>query len=152
MLRTRGSYAGPMGRLLQKIGTTVHATLFRATGGRFLGRISKTPVLLLTTTGRKTGKPRTVPLLYLADGDGYAVIASNGGAASDPAWCANLRENPAATVQIGSQHVAVRAAFVDGDERERLWKALAATYRGYDGYVEKTTRLIPVLLLRPAAP
>ena len=80
MLRTRGSYAGPMGKLLQKIGTTVHATLFRATGGRFLGRISKTPVLLLTTTGRKTGKPRTVPLLYLADGDGYAVIASNGGA------------------------------------------------------------------------
>ena len=140
-----------MGKLLQKIGTTAHAALFRATGGRFLGSISKTPVLLLTTTGRKSGKPRTVPLLYLADGGGFAVIASNGGAVADPAWCRNLRENPAATVQIGSEQRAVRAEFVEGDERERLWKALAATYRGYDGYVEKTTRRIPVLMLRPAA-
>ena len=135
--------------ILKRIGTTLHSALFRVTRGRVAGTISNTPVLLLTTTGRKTGKPRTVPLLYLADGGGYAVIASNGGATLDPAWCLNLRANPTGNVQTGADHIAVRAEFVGGDERERLWQALASTYRGYDGYVERTSRRIPVIMLRP---
>jgi F420H(2)-dependent quinone reductase len=141
-----------MGSTLKRLGTGLHTAIFRASGGRIASSISKTPVLLLTTTGRKTGKPRTVPLLYLADGGAYAVIASNGGAPLDPAWCLNLRDEPAGTVQIGAEHVAVRAEFVEGDERERLWKALASTYRGYDGYTERTSRRIPVLVLRPVSP
>jgi deazaflavin-dependent oxidoreductase (nitroreductase family) len=135
--------------VLERLAVVAHTSIFRISRGRLGSRISKTPVLLLTTTGRTTGKKRTVPLLYLADADSYAVIASHGGADVDPAWCRNLRASPAATVQIGDSHVAVEAEFVEGAERDRLWHGLTATYAGYDGYAGRTTRVIPVVRLRP---
>ena len=107
-------------------------------------------MLLLTTTGRKTGKRRTTPLLYAPAGDGYVVIASKGGAPHDPLWYRNLESHPAAEVQVGRETVPVRARDAEGEERERLWRAIADLYAGYDEYAKKTSRTIPVVLLEPA--
>ena len=129
--------------------SAVHSGLYRASRGRVAGRVGSLDVLLLTTTGRKTGKPRTVPLLYAEAGSGFAVIGSKGGAVHDPAWCVNLRANPAASVHLGGRQVPVKAREAEGDERDRLWRAMADRYKGYDGYREKTSRRIPVFMLEP---
>jgi deazaflavin-dependent oxidoreductase (nitroreductase family) len=117
--------------------------------GRIASRVGKLDVLLLTTTGRKTGKPRTVPLLYAEAEGGYVVIASKGGAVKDPAWAVNLRANPAGRVELGGRSVAVKAREAEGEERERLWRAMTEGYKGYDNYKAKTSRHIPVFLLEP---
>jgi deazaflavin-dependent oxidoreductase (nitroreductase family) len=129
----------------------VHSRVYRLTGGRVGGRIGRLPVLLLTTTGRKSGEPRTQPLGYMHAGDGYAVIASKGGAAQHPFWYLNLRANPLAEVTVGRATRRVRARDAQGEERERLWRALADLYPGYDRYAQKTSRQIPVVVLEPAA-
>ena len=105
------------------------------------------PVLLLTTTGRKSGRPWTNPLIYQPDGDGWILIASNAGNARHPGWFLNLRANPDATIEIGRDTYPVRARATSGEERERLWQKMVAVYAGYDGYTKKTTRQIPVLKL-----
>ena len=128
----------------------IHTGLYRLSGGRLGGKVGKAPVLLLTTTGRKSGKVRTQPLLYTREGDAYAVIASKGGAPKHPLWYLNLQANPLAEITLGSETHKVRARDADGDERERLWRALAAQYSGYDKYAQKTTRRIPVVVLDPA--
>jgi len=109
------------------------------------------PVLLLTTTGRKSGKPRTQPLAYTRAGEGYAVIASKGGAPRHPLWYLNLRANPLAQVTVGRQTEEVRAREAEGEERERLWRQLADVFPGYDKYALKTSRRIPVIVLEPRA-
>lgn len=106
-------------------------------------------VLLLTTTGRKSGRPRTVPLLYAPANGSYAVVASMGGAARNPDWCLNLRAHRLAMVEIGRDRLEVRARDVEGEERERLWRAMAGGYPGYDRYQERTARRIPVVVLEP---
>ncbi len=139
-------------RRLITLASRLHATLYRASSGRLGGRFSKTtPVLLLTTTGRKSGKQRTTPLLYLRDGDDYAIIASVGGAPTHPAWYLNLGANPAATIQIGSKKIAVTAQTATPDERARLWGLATQMYPQYDDYQAKTSREIPVVVLTPAA-
>jgi deazaflavin-dependent oxidoreductase (nitroreductase family) len=110
------------------------------------------PVLLLTTVGRKSGRPRTQPLAYTRARDGYAVIASKGGAAHHPLWYLNLQANPVAEVTVGRETQRVRARDADGDERERLWRQLADVYPGYDRYAQKTSRRIPVVVLEPNDP
>ena len=135
-----------------KVMSGVHSVLYRASRGRIAGRVGKLDVLLLTTTGRKTGKARTVPLLYTKTGGGYAVVASKGGAELDPAWCVNLRANPAALVELGGKRIRVKARETEGDERERLWRQMADGYKGYDNYKQKTSRQIPVFVLEPASP
>jgi deazaflavin-dependent oxidoreductase (nitroreductase family) len=128
----------------------LHAALYKVSGGRVGGRISKTaPVLLLTTTGRKSGKQRTTPLLYLEDAGRYVVVASVGGAPKHPAWYLNLLSNPEAAVRIGSKQVAVVAKSADPEERARLWALVTEMYAGYDGYQAKTSRVIPVVILTP---
>ena len=127
----------------------LHNVLYRASRGRIAGRVGKLDVLLLTTTGRKTGKARTVPLLYAETAGGYAVVASKGGAELDPAWCVNLRANPVASVDLGGRRIAVKARETEGDERDRLWRQMADGYKGYDNYKEKTNRQIPVFVLEP---
>jgi deazaflavin-dependent oxidoreductase (nitroreductase family) len=129
---------------------SIHRALYRATGGKVGGRMGKAPVLLLTTTGRKTGKPRTTPLLYARVDDGYVVIASKGGAERDPLWFRNLQATPGAEVQLGRKKQAVQARTTEGEERERSWRALTDLYGGYDDYAKKTSREIPVVLLEPA--
>jgi F420H(2)-dependent quinone reductase len=133
-----------------KVVSGVHSVLYRASRGRIAGRIGKLDVLLLTTIGRKTGKARTVPLLYTGTGGAYAVVASKGGADLDPAWCVNLRANPAALVDLGGKRIRVKARETEGDERERLWRQMADGYQGYENYKEKTSRQIPVFVLEPA--
>jgi deazaflavin-dependent oxidoreductase (nitroreductase family) len=125
----------------------VHRRVYRLTGGKVGGQIGKLPVLLLTTIGRKSGEPRTQPLAYTRAGDGYAVIASKGGAAQHPLWYLNLRANALAEVTVGRETRKVRARDAQGEERERLWRALADLYPGYDRYAQKTSRQIPVVVL-----
>jgi deazaflavin-dependent oxidoreductase (nitroreductase family) len=128
---------------------SVHRLVYLLTGGRVGARIADMPVLLLTTTGRKTGKPRTQPLTYARTGDGYVIIASKGGADRHPLWLLNLRAHPLAQVTVGRETQSVRAREVKGEERERLWRRLADVYSGYDRYARKTTRRIPVVVLEP---
>ena len=116
------------------------------------GSLGKAPVLLLTTTGRRSGRARTQPLLYARDGDRYVVIASKGGAPADPLWYLNLRANPAADVTIGRTSQPVRAHDAEGEERSRLWRAMTDLYSGYDRYADRTSRRIPVVVLSPADP
>jgi deazaflavin-dependent oxidoreductase (nitroreductase family) len=108
------------------------------------------PVLLLTTTGRKSGKERTVPLLYLGDGENMVVVASNGGTPKHPAWWLNLEANPEATVEIGSRKLWVRVEKASPEEKKRLWPRLVAMYGGYETYRRRTDREIPVVLLSPS--
>jgi deazaflavin-dependent oxidoreductase (nitroreductase family) len=128
----------------------IHRRVYRVTGGKVGGKIGRLPVLLLTTIGRKSGQLRTQPLAYTRAGDGYAVIASKGGAAQHPLWYLNLRANPLAQVTIGRDVRRVRARDARDEERERLWRALADLYPGYDRYAQKTSRRIPVVVLEPA--
>ena len=126
-----------------------HLATQRISGGRLLGRVVGMPVLLLTTTGRRTGKPRTTPLTFLRDATDLVVIASNGGSDRTPDWCLNLERNPRAVVQIGAEKLAVTARTASAAERERLWVEVTAAYSGYARYQERTAREIPVLLLSP---
>ena len=141
-----------MGNLIFKVTGRIHNELYRRTGGKVGGKLRNAPVLLLTTTGRKSGQPRTNPLLYTDAGDNaYMVIASKGGADEDPFWYLNLKANPLAEVTIGRETKRVRARDAEGEERERLWRALADLNPGYDGYAKKTSRRIPVVVLEPVA-
>jgi len=130
----------------------LHVVLYRASGGRLGGRFRKTaPVLLLTTTGRKSGKQRTTPLLYVEEAGQYVIVASVGGAPTHPAWYLNVRANPTAAIQIGSRRLAVSAKTASPEERERLWALATQMYPQYDDYQAKTSREIPIVILTPAA-
>ena len=124
-----------------------HLVVYRLSRGRLLGRVAGMPVLLLTTTGRRSGRPRTAPLTYFEHGAELVLIASNGGEDKPPAWWLNLREQPRAVVTIGthSEQVTARAATVQ--EREQLWPVITSTFGGYASYARRTTRPIPVMLL-----
>jgi deazaflavin-dependent oxidoreductase (nitroreductase family) len=137
----------PAKTLMRMISGT-HEFWYRLTGGLIGSRIGGLPILLLTTTGRKSGRKRTMPLVYLADGDDMVVIASNGGADQHPAWWLNLRENPQAEVQLGGSTKTVVAEKATGEERERLWRDVVEMYHGYDEYRRMTDREIPVVILR----
>lgn len=123
--------------------------LYRRSGGRIGGTMFGMPVLVLTTTGRRTGKPWSNPLGYQRDGDGYVIVASNGGADRHPGWWLNLRKTPDASIQIGRDVVPVTATRVTGPERERLLGLMIAVYQGYAKYEAKTSRKIPVIRLAP---
>ena len=114
-----------------------------------LGSVAGMPVLLLTTTGRRSGKARTTPLTFFRDGAHLVVIGSNGGADRPPDWWLNLRQTPRAVVRIGTETLVVTARAAAEQERERLWVVVTATYAGYARYQERTTRRIPVVLLTP---
>ena len=135
----------PLIRLIGRL----QGAVYRASGGRLLGRVGPARVLLLTTTGRRSGTPRTVPLLFIHDGDRFVIVASQGGHDTHPAWYVNLRANPYATVQVGVRVVPVHARDADPAEVERLWPALVAVYPAWEGYRARTSRRIPVVLLDP---
>ncbi len=126
----------------------LHRLLYRASGGRIGGRVWDLPVVLLTTTGRKTGKERTVPLCSLRDGDDVVVIASYGGLDQPPAWWLNLEASPQAELRDGRTRRSVTARNADPDERARLWAELTSRAPGYLAYERRTTREIPVVILR----
>ena len=105
------------------------------------------PIAILFTTGRKTGEPRTNPLIFGRDGDGVVLVASKGGSAEDPGWFRNLQAHPEAEIQIMADRWPVRARIAEGEERQRLWGRMAEIWPNYDLYQEKTDREIPVVVL-----
>ncbi len=123
--------------------------IYRATRGRVMGKIGRAPVLLLHSTGRRSGQLRVAPVVYLADGANVVVIGSNAGNRNEPGWSFNLKANPAAHVEIGGEHRDVTARVATGEERERLWKAMNAQYSGFDDYEARTSRDIAVFVLEP---
>lgn len=128
----------------------LHRFLYRVSGGRIGGRVVGMPVLMLTTTGRKSGVPRTNVLTYLPKGRASVVFASNAGEPRHPAWWLNLAADPHATVQRGQEVTPVIAREAEGEERARLWDEVVRTEAGYAVYAERTTRRIPVVVLEPA--
>ena len=149
--RPRGRPYGKVIVAAQRAATKLHSFVYRVTNGRVGGRIVGGPVLLLTTTGRKSGRERTVPLLYLKDGEDLVVVGSNGGTATPPAWWLNLTDNPEATVEVGGHKMRVRAEEAGFEEKERLWPKLVEMYGGYEDYRRRTDREIPVVFLHPVS-
>jgi len=139
-----------VGNLMVRALNKTHSSVYRRSDGRVWGTMFGGPVLLLNTTGRKSGQRRTNPLLYVRDGDDFVLIASNGGAPRHPAWYLNLRANPDATVEVGDLRVRVRAEVVDGEEKAHLWQKMVDMYSSYDDYQKKTNREIPLLVLHPS--
>jgi deazaflavin-dependent oxidoreductase (nitroreductase family) len=122
---------------------------FRANDGKVGGPFEGAPVLLLTSTGAKSGEQRTTPVVYQQDGDRMVIFASKAGAPNNPAWFHNLRANPTATVEVGSDTVEVDAVVTDGDERERLFSKQKQLMPTFADYEQKTERQIPVVALVP---
>ena len=147
-LLNRGARLGRPARLW----SSIHARLYKLTGGRFLPKWAEgMPVLSITTTGRKSGKPRSTAIVYVEDGDALVVVPSNAGSDSDPAWWLNLQADPVAEVQVHGERRRVRARRATGEEAERLWPKLREAYSGFDEYREFTEREQPVVLLEPSA-
>lgn len=142
-----------VGRVAVQWMTGANTAVYRLSRGRVAGRVAGADLCLLTTTGRRTGRPRTVPLLYLPHGDGeMALVASRGGMSADPAWYLNLRADPHAVVEVGDERTPVVARDASDDERRRLWPRLTAAYAHFDAYQHRTGRRIPVVVLRPRRP
>ncbi len=120
---------------------------FRSNGGRVGGQFEGAPILLLTTTGARSGQAHTSPMMYQAEGDRTFVFASKAGAPTNPDWYHNLMANPSVTVDIGSQTLSARAEEVVGPERDRIYAQQSRLYPGFAEYQEKTTRTIPVVEL-----
>jgi len=122
---------------------------FRASRGVSDDSFAGRPLLLLTTTGARTGQPRTVPLIYAEHPAGYVVTASNWGQPHHPAWSGNLLANPDATVYVAGRNIPVRARLVEGTERRALWSLVTAIWPAYDTYATRSGRDIRVFLLEP---
>ena len=135
-------FAKPMSKL--------NIWVFRASGGRVGNRFLRgAPVLLLNTVGRKSGQPRTAPLIYMEDGANLVLVASKGGSRRHPLWYRNLEASPEAEVQVGSELRKVRARTASAQEKDALWPGLLRVYRDYDSYQARTRRDIPVVILEP---
>jgi len=148
--RQKTRHQGSTGfRITIKIIGAVHRWLYRMSGGKWGQTFFGSPILLLTTTGRRTGQPRTWPLTYLPEGERLIVVASNGGQPNHPAWYLNLRANPQVSVQLGDQTQTMIAQTAEGEERAWLWSRVIEEYPAYAGYQRKTARQIPVVVLRP---
>ncbi|HZN14017.1 MAG TPA: nitroreductase family deazaflavin-dependent oxidoreductase [Acidimicrobiales bacterium] len=123
---------------------------FRANEGKVGGGFAGAPMLLLHTTGAKSGKERVNPLVYQPDGDRYAIFASKGGAPTHPDWFHNLQAHPDATIEVGTESIPVTARVAEGEERSRLWEKQKQLMPGFADYEQKTTREIPVVILERA--
>jgi deazaflavin-dependent oxidoreductase (nitroreductase family) len=127
-----------------------HVDRYRATDGEEGHDWRGTVTLLLTTTGRHSSEERTTPLIYQRDGDRYVVVASQGGADQHPGWYFNLSADPNVEVQVKGDRFSAAASTAEGEERDRLWKLMTATWPAYDDYQERTDRQIPVVVLTRA--
>jgi F420H(2)-dependent quinone reductase len=145
-----------LARLSHSLGATglrwagkMNVPLYRASGGRLMGKVGRAPVLLLTTTGRRSGQKRTAPVVYLADGENVVVINTNAGNARIPAWSLNLKAKPEGEVEVGRRRYPVRARIAEGEERERLWREHNEQYAGFERYEAQLSREISVIVLEP---
>lgn len=124
-----------------------HVRVYRETGGEQGYTWRGTTILLLSTTGRRSGEERTTPLIHRTDGDRWVVVASKGGAPDNPYWYKNLEADPEATIQVKDEQIPVRAHPAAGSERERLWGLMTEVWPAYDDYRQRTSREIPVVVL-----
>lgn len=139
-----------VGNIVIRVMSNLNTWIYRLTGGRLGGRfIGGAPVLLLTTIGRRSGQPKTAPLLYLQDGERYVIVASKGGMSHHPLWFRNLEANPNAEIEIGSRRMKVTAQRATEAEKAAVWPRLVRMYPSFDQYQARTTRNIPVILLLP---
>jgi len=120
---------------------------FRKNHGKVGGNFEGAPLLLLHTIGRRSGKPRVNPVMYLKDGDRYFIFASKAGADTHPDWFRNLQEQPDVRIEVGDQTIDVHAEEIRGQERDRLYERQASIYSGFADYQRKTKRVIPVVAL-----
>ncbi len=134
---------------LFKLFTRFQIAAFRWTNGRAMSALRGMPILLLTTVGRKTGKRRTTPLMYIRDGETYVITASNSGSARHPSWFHNLQASPQADIELPGQCLEVSATVASQTEKDRLWPQLVSKAPFFDGYQRKSSRLIPMVLLKP---
>jgi deazaflavin-dependent oxidoreductase (nitroreductase family) len=141
-------YFSPLKRLIP----AAHLTVYRATNGRWSSKLKGQHMLLLTTKGRRSGKNRTVPLLYVPDGENMVVIGSNWGGERAPDWVSNIRANPEVRVQAGKRRLRATARFATAEERPRIWSLVTAQYPGYETYAERLqgVREIPLVVLAPS--
>jgi len=123
---------------------------FRSSSGKVGGPFAGAPMALVTSKGAKSGRLHTTPLVYLQDGDRIAVFASMGGAPTNPAWYYNLKANPDATVEVGTDSYAVKAVVTSGEERDRLFRKQVSLLPQFGAYEKRTTRTIPVVALERA--
>lgn len=135
---------------LLKTMNTIHRTVFRASGGRLLGRVGGMLVVDLHTVGRKSGQPRSSMLTSpIQNGDEIVLVASRGGDPQHPAWYHNLKANPDVEITVGGDRKSMRARVASPEERAELWPKVTSKYKGYAGYQTKTTREIPLVILSP---
>ncbi len=136
--------------LFLKTVTRFHEAVFRSSNGKLLARGAGMPVLMLTTVGRKSGKPRTTMLTApLVDGETIVIVASKGGDENHPAWFLNLKDDPAVGVMMNGETREMTARIANADDRAALWPRIVAEHANYAGYQTKTDREIPVVLLEP---
>jgi len=128
--------------------TKLHDFAYRTTGGRLGASLMGIPMLRLTAVGRRSGRPRTLPLACFRDGDDWVIVASNNGQDHHPAWWLNLEANPEASIQVGDSEYRVCAHLADPQERARLWPELVKANPHYARYERTTDREIPVVILR----
>jgi deazaflavin-dependent oxidoreductase (nitroreductase family) len=133
-------------RTIRLIGR-LHASLWRLTRGRFVDGIGAAPFILLTTRGRKTGRLRTTPVLYLEDGGDFIVIASFGGNDMHPAWYLNLKEHPEAEIVIRGERRRVSSREITIEEKKLIWRRLVKLYPQFEIYQQRTSREIPLMRL-----
>lgn len=127
----------------------LNVPLYRLSGGRLGGRFGRAPILLLTTTGRRSGEKRTTPVVYLAASEAVVLIDTNAGNERLPAWSLNLRADPEAEIEIGRERRPVRARRAEGEERAELWRSHNVQYAGFDDYDAKLRREPSVWVLEP---
>jgi F420H(2)-dependent quinone reductase len=127
----------------------LNVPIYRLSRGRIFGYVGTAPVLLLTSTGRRSGQQRTAPVVFLADGERYVVIGSNAGHQRTPAWSYNLQANPDAEIELRGARKLVHARVAEGEERAELWRKVNEMYEGFDDYDANTTRDIAVFVLEP---
>lgn len=147
--RTLSRFSAALGeRGLRTMGK-LNVPVYRLTRGRLMNKVGDAPVLLLTTTGRRSGTKRTAPVCYLDDGGLVVVIGSNAGNTHEPGWSHNLKANPDAEIEVRGDRRRVRARVTEGDQRADLWRKMNALYSGFDDYEARTSRDIAVFALEP---
>lgn len=145
--RSAPSLRERLSRAFARTAIGLHTYLYRQTDGAIGGQMGRNKILLLTTTGRKTGKQYTWPLVCFLDRQQFLVVASNGGADRHPAWFLNLQQHPHAMIQVGGHQFKVQAAVASGAERERLWQLIIGQGPQFAGYQHNTKREIPIVVL-----
>jgi F420H(2)-dependent quinone reductase len=138
-----------IGRRLMRAAGTMNNAIYRASGGRLLGRMAGLSVLLLTVTGRKTGEPHTTAVSYIMDGDRFVVTGSGAGSSVEPQWFQNLRHADRAVIEVGRRRIEVRVAIAGPRERAALWRQLTSRAPAFNRYEAKLDREIPMAILDP---